>query len=323
METLGLRSALPLYASRRCKLILASLPYSSSSYTGESLPISLALHRSSGRRCQAGCRKHIVTCAMSSSEKLETFPVNYDQLLIQAQRATQAALAEGHKLLEVEFPTAGLDSVSGDAEGGVEMTSSMEYVRTFCQTFAREGKGSATRIFFPDMNEVTKAGEIFSGTPFQLDYLSKPSGLEDFGFGRQLKVADRVKRSDEVFVAAYPYFNVNEMLSVEELYQAEVAGAGGRPVIVFNGELDRIRSGYYPSFFYPKLGKLAKTFLPLFQTVFYLHNFKGRSKGKLFRVYPGPWQVLRGDSSGGLSLVHTQEDMPTLKEVVLNILGGM
>jgi hypothetical protein len=39
----------------------------------------------------------------------------------------------------------------------------------------------------------------------------------------------------------------------------------------------------YPSFFYPKLGALAKEFLPKFETVYYIHNFKGSAGGTLFR----------------------------------------
>ena len=45
------------------------------------------------------------------------------------------------------------------------------------------------------------------------------------------------------------------------------------------GELDRIRSGYYPSLFYPKIGKLAKNLLPQVETIFYIHNFKGSGGG--------------------------------------------
>ena len=92
------------------------------------------------------------------------------------------------------------------------------------------------------------------------------------------------------------------------------------------GELDRVRSGYYPSLFYPKvqllhavfedaalgntvmmyiciplpeqlrqifqIGKLNKTFIPNFEAASYIHNFKDTSKwcclaGALFRCYPG------------------------------------
>lgn len=283
-----------------------------------------------GSRCRLVRRKQMprdplfVVCqAASSGSVLEKLPVNYRQLIGQVQTATQAALSDGHKLLEIEFPTAGLDSVPGDAEGGIEMTESMGYVSEFCALFSRTDRGPFTRIFLPDVNEVSKAQKgIFEDTIFQLDYLTKPSGLEDFGFSQKVKMSERVRPTDEVFVAAYPYFNVNEMLAVEQLYR-EAAQPSNRPLIVFNGELDRIRSGYYPAFFYPKLGKLAKNFLPEMEASYYLHNFKGNRGGKLFRVYPGPWQVLQGNSVDGLQCIHTQETMPTLKEVALNILGRM
>ncbi|GBG74443.1 hypothetical protein CBR_g18855 [Chara braunii] len=215
-----------------------------------------------------------------------TFPEDYDELLQQVQESTRRALLDGKLLLEIEFPTAGLDSVPGDAEGGIEMTTSMRYVREFCRMFVRSDQAAVTRVLFPDANEVRFAqADVFGGTPFQLDYLTKPSSLEDIGLGQKLKMADRVKATDRVFVAAYPHFNVNEMLAVADLYD-NVAEGTQRPVIVFNGELDRIRSGYYPPFFYPKLSALSKTLLPKFETAYYLHNFKGRYRGKLFRAYP-------------------------------------
>ena len=100
-----------------------------------------------------------------------------------------------------------------------------------------------------------------------MDYLTKPSFFEDFGFTEKVKMADRVKPEDELFLVAYPYFNVNgsltpyllidihslrslillffclvEMLVVEELYKEAVFNTA-RKLIIFNGELDRIRSG--------------------------------------------------------------------------------
>jgi hypothetical protein len=35
------------------------------------------------------------------------------------------------------------------------------------------------------------------------------------------------------------------------------AKAAGIPMIMFNGELDRIRGGYFPAFFYPSLAKVS------------------------------------------------------------------
>ncbi|KAH0741425.1 hypothetical protein KY290_034468 [Solanum tuberosum] len=248
-----------------------------------------------------------------------SFPKDYTELLQQAKEATELALKDNRQLMEIEFPTAGLSSVPGDGEGGIEMTGSIQLIREFCDLLVIPEKATKTRIFFPEANEVKFARQsIFGGASFKLDYLTKPSFFEDFGFTEKVKMVDRVKPEDELFIVAYPYFNVNEMLVVEELYKAAVSNTS-RKLIIFNGELDRIRSGYYPPFFYPKLAALSKTLFPKMETVYYIHNFKGRNGGVLFRCFPGPWKVFRRVGSTYICL-HQQESMPSLKEVALDIL---
>lgn len=63
--------------------------------------------------------------------------------------------------------------------------------------------------FFPEANEVKFARQVFEGAYFKLDYLTKPSFFEDFGFSEKVKMVDRVKPDDELFLVGYPYFNVN------------------------------------------------------------------------------------------------------------------
>lgn len=64
--------------------------------------------------------------------------------------------------------------------------------------------------FFPEANEVKFARKsAFEGASLKLDYLTKPSFFEDFGFVEKVKMSDRVKPDDELFLVAYPYFNVN------------------------------------------------------------------------------------------------------------------
>ncbi|XP_048320588.1 protein LPA3 isoform X2 [Ziziphus jujuba] len=256
----------------------------------------------------------------SGSVELDVpFPRDYDELLEQARKATTLALKGEKQLMEIEFPTAGLNSVPGDGEGGIEMTGSMQLIREFCDGFINPEKAARTRIFLPEANEVQFARQsAFEGASFKLDYLTKPSFFEDFGFVEKVKMTDRVKAEDELFLVGYPYFNVNEMLVVEELYKDAVVNTD-RKLIIFNGELDRIRSGYYPPFFYPKLAALTKTLFPKMETVYYIHNFKGRNGGTLFRCYPGPWKVLRKVRNRYICL-HQQEAMPSLKEVALDIL---
>jgi hypothetical protein len=58
------------------------------------------------------------------------------------------------------------------------------------------------------------------------------------------------------------------------------------------GEVDRIRSGYYPALFYPKIGRLATNLLPQMTTVYYIHNFKGSGGGAhLLRLRVIPMSV--------------------------------
>lgn len=80
----------------------------------------------------------------------QALPRSYEEALAAAQQATKAAIADSVRLLEVEFPTAGLDSVAGDAEGQNEMTYSLEFLRRFLVVFQLQDTAGSTRVFFPD-----------------------------------------------------------------------------------------------------------------------------------------------------------------------------
>ncbi|KAJ7953367.1 protein LOW PSII ACCUMULATION 3, chloroplastic [Quillaja saponaria] len=60
------------------------------------------------------------------------FPTDYSELLEQARVAAELGLKDNRQLMEIEFPTSGLESVPGDGEGGIEMTGSMQLIREFC-----------------------------------------------------------------------------------------------------------------------------------------------------------------------------------------------
>ena len=152
----------------------------------------------------------------------------------------------------------------------------------------------------------------------RVDHLTRPSGFSDLlldVFKRDMGTT--LKDDDDLIVIAYPSFNPNEMISVRELYDADPKK---RPIVVINGELDRIRTGYYPGIFYPKLIGAMKDFLPKFDQALYLHNYKGSKGGVLYRVYPEPWQVFTRRQGQRVNKVYEQETMPTTKEVALEIL---
>ena len=58
-------------------------------------------------------------------------------------------------------------------------------------------------------------------------------------------------------------------------------------LIVVNGALDKVRDGYYPAVFFPKLAQTVDRFYKRFDSVFYLKPIVDKGLyGWLYRVYP-------------------------------------
>ncbi|KAL3760203.1 hypothetical protein ACHAWU_001713 [Discostella pseudostelligera] len=65
------------------------------------------------------------------------------------------------------------------------------------------------------------------------------------------------------------------------------------PVVIINGALDKVRGGFYPAVFFPKLAATVDRFYKKFESAFYLKPFSDKGVyGWLYRVYPEPWQVV-------------------------------
>jgi len=216
------------------------------------------------------------------------------------------------------------------------MNMSMGYLRQFSSAF-RDG---TTRIYFPDNRELAVArtgqtmdpsagrvameAKFVDGDPFRYGYLTKQNAAwAMLGVNIQKwSPADLTKPDDTLYLVAYPSFNPREELAaVYELYERRARDAG-TPIVIFNGELDRVRGGYYPGLFFPGIAKLSAEFIPKFTAAYYIHNFKGTRPGALFRCYPGPWQVLRRNpvDPEDMRLIWEGETMPTLRQVSLEIL---
>ena len=110
-----------------------------------------------------------------------------------------------------------------------------------------------------------------------------------------------------------------EIIETAALWDGAVRGTA-RPLVIFNGELDKLRGGYYPRFVYPKLALVSRDFVPQVEAAYYVHNFKGARPAALFREYPGPWQLYKRARDGSVALARELEARPTLKEVALEML---
>lgn len=103
-----------------------------------------------------------------------------------------------------------------------------------------------------------------------------------------------------------PGFNVSEWFSMQSL--------SSKFIVSLNGDLDRIRSGYYPRIFYPKLFKTRTEFLVNFQEVFYLKPLA--DGGMLFREYPNNWTLYYKPLNAPKSVVLWQgETRPQFKDI--------
>lgn len=289
----------------------------------------------------AATRRGASACRWNARRRVcaGAFPRSYAEVSLQAQESAWKAIQDGHRLLEVEFPPCALDAVEGDEEGMREANRNVQHVHAIASKMASRldsGK-EKMRVMFADRTEFQVATEGSSGFDQvdaveptfdewsgRLGWLTDPSFLTESGLGALLgvenKVWERLEEDDEMLVMAMPSFSINEMMAVADAWNI-FAEDRHVPLLVINGSLDRIRSGYYPAFWSRKENQfLRETFVPKFQTVYYIHNFKGSKPAVLFRAYPGPWQVLRRHQDGSMQLVHEQDSMPSLKEVALEIL---
>jgi len=274
---------------------------------------ALALENSIERRPHL--RKHKIR---SNALIGSSFPSDYNDIIRRASSAVNTMLQDDVRLIEVEFPVTGLAAVPGDGEGAGEMTLSAMYTKEIVAVLQRKPRN--LRIFFPDEQEAKRQKRLFNNVQnVMIDFLTRPSALGDLGLDPfKVEMKDRIRDEDEIFIVAYPSFNPNEMIAVRELADQDDKD---RPIVVINGELDRIRSGYYPAFFYPRLNSAMKGFLEDFDQALYIHNFKGSRGGALHRTYPGSYQVYVRDPLGlKVREVYSQQAMPSLKEVSLEIL---
>lgn len=294
-----------------------------------------------GRRAQRRARLTTQAVESRAGERVR-FPRDYSELVRQVQNSLQLAHADGVLLQEVQFPVAGLAACAGDAEGNAETNITIKLLRQLLDAYKRDGTQERTRVFFPDTTELAVARGGAAATPDGVpapantfspgafgDYqgpcthLFEPSFLTVSGLSRMLdqhpRIERRTKDSDARFVIAYPSHNIDELVEVAELHE-RVAKPTGRPIVVVMGEMERIRSGYYPAFWSRTEMALLREFTPKFEQVYYIHNFKGATPAVLFRAYPGPFQVLINTGEGGFVTVWQGDKFPGHKEVALNIL---
>lgn len=186
----------------------------------------------------------------------------------------KAALKNKIELMEVEFPS----TLSNDISVTETLNTNRAWVREFAKAF--ESLGKDLWVVFPDASEARLAVESKEWTgsiPFTVTSISR-------------ELESKSSSVPELIIAVNPGFNVEEWIDLPRIRRNSAA-----PMIIVNGNLDRLRNGYYPSLFYPGLAKVTKEFYCKFIQTFFISPVAiggDRFGAWLTKVYPDEWELL-------------------------------
>lgn len=254
-------------------------------------------------------------------------PNTFYQAITQAQNAVEEALARKFKLLEVEFPPLPTSKLESAAVGAYEVAdANLRLALDFSLRYAKQGKKVV--IAFPDRIERDRAEEETSTHEnIRLSCLrdSRP-GWAIERLWTSPPVESAVLEDDDMYIVLGA--SCQELPDVERL----VKSAGDRPLILFNLKLDSARGDLgLPAF--PRRD-LHYRFLSKVLPVYYLRTrtysrsirrppYIVNYSGALYRVFPGPYQVLLDTSGGKYRRLTTLEERPALGEVRDYLTKGM
>ena len=178
-------------------------------------------------------------------------PKTLEDAVLQAQQATNAAIADGYTRLQVEllFPELKLMPVALQFIPALEPLSQL-------------------KVFFPDAGAAALARRDWGDVPFK---------ILDVGTGK-LPVQQQIQPEDQAFLFIEP--TSVEVAQLEKLCDE----AGSRPVVILNPRLENVAIvgiGY--------AGRQLRTrFLNNLEPCYHLRPLDGAA---LFRCYPSSWQV--------------------------------
>ena len=117
---------------------------------------------------------------------------------------------------------------------------------------------------------------------------------------------------------------VEDWINCEKIHEANTEST----MVIVNGALDKVRDGYYPAVFFPKLAATVDRFYKRFDSAFYLKPITDKGiYGWLFRVYGEPWQIYlqtvetkSGSQYVEDRLVMTSDTRPSYQEAVAKML---
>jgi hypothetical protein len=124
---------------------------------------------------------------------------------------------------------------------------------------------------------------------------------------------------------------VDDWIHCEKIAQSNLFQSSKTTLVIVNGALDKVRDGFYPALFFPKLAATVQGFYNKFESALYLRPVSDKGVyGWIFRVYPEPWQVILQSKEYGKNgdlkivdrVVYTSEKRPSYQEAVLYLVAA-
>lgn len=195
-------------------------------------------------------------------------------------------------LCEIEYPVTRNSDLS--------VVETLDRTRAFTAEFIKDPRLSALEkdlwLVFPDSNECGLARDKWGAElPFTLTFIE----------GAMTDTANQ-QPTPRCIVFPSPGFNIPEWINIEKIHLRYPSA----PLIVINGNLDRLRNGYYPWFFYPELTKVTNRFYRRFEQLFYAAPIAvsgDRFGSWLVKARQGPWEIFV-KSAEGLTLVSSTDE---------------
>lgn len=186
---------------------------------------------------------------------MSELPKTLEDAIVQAQKATQAALADGYNRLQIEllFPE----------------LKALPAAQLFLPAF--EEYGDKLKVFFADAGSAGLARRDWSEVPFQ---------ILDIGTGRMTSIESKVEPEDEIFLFVQP--SSVEVPQLEKV--CEIIGEH-RPFIMFAPRLEDssiVGIGYAAR-------QTRQRFISTIESCYYLRPIF--EEAAVFRCYPGLWEV--------------------------------
>lgn len=183
--------------------------------------------------------------------------------------ATKQGIVDNCKLMEIEFIP--------DRKNDISVTETLDITRDFALEYLNAFKeyGNDCWVIFPDGNELTLARKKWGAIPFTMTSIEGA-------------IKQQQQQQPKIGIALTPGFNIEEWI---ELAKWDI----NTPLIIINGNLNRLKEGYYPSFFYPGLAKVSNSFYKNAVQIFSLQPISvsgDRFGGYISRSYPDNFETL-------------------------------